>query len=294
MAIDLTPAKCPCCGAELHINENDRFTVCQYCNTRIIVQAAVAYGRVTVEGTVRTKTTDFVIRAGTLEAYNGESTDVVIPDNVISIAPKVFRGCHLRSVRFNKGLKAISYAAFSGCRELTEIEFPETLERIGDFAFSSCSGLTRVWFNEGLTTIGNSAFSGCSGLTRLDLPQSLELIDVNAFGNCAGLTELVLPDNVTVDTKSFEFCSKLEKVTFGEDVILSRDSFFRSGVNEIVYPEDESAWRPMYYDAFTRTPWYEEREGWKRDNLCWHCGGKFNLFTQKCKVCGRKKDYETK
>ena len=42
-------------------------------------------GTVSIEGDVKITQTDFTIRAGVLEKYNGSDIDVVIPDNVVAI-----------------------------------------------------------------------------------------------------------------------------------------------------------------------------------------------------------------
>lgn len=52
----LTPAKCPCCGANLEVNESLKNTICQYCGTTVLIEEAIEKynielsGRLEVEG----------------------------------------------------------------------------------------------------------------------------------------------------------------------------------------------------------------------------------------------------
>ena len=52
----LTPAKCPCCGANLEVNEALKNTICQYCGTTVLIEETIEKynielsGKVEVEG----------------------------------------------------------------------------------------------------------------------------------------------------------------------------------------------------------------------------------------------------
>ena len=60
---------------------------------------------------------DFVIEDGVLIKYKGDSSDVVIPDSVISIGD----------------------GAFWSCTGLTSIEIPSSVSSIGEDAFWGCN-----------------------------------------------------------------------------------------------------------------------------------------------------------
>lgn len=92
------------------------------CGSRIIVKAAIAFQKIMIEGTVKTKATDFKIRAGMLESYNGEEVDVTIPSNVIIIGPEAFKNCiGLKSVTIPESVAKIGRCAFYRCENLTSI-----------------------------------------------------------------------------------------------------------------------------------------------------------------------------
>ena len=76
-------------------------------------------------------------------------TDLVIPDEVITIKNYAFPGCtSLTSVTIPNSVTSIGYGAFNGCSALTSVTIPNSVTSIGGSAFSYCTSLTSV-------TIGN-------------------------------------------------------------------------------------------------------------------------------------------
>lgn len=85
-------------------------------------------------------TAEFCISGGVLLKYNGNASDVVIPDGVRVIADGVFAG--------KLGIKSVT--------------LPKSVEYIGNSAFRSCVGLTDVFFDRSYApVIGEYAFEGC-------------------------------------------------------------------------------------------------------------------------------------
>ena len=126
--------------------------------------------------------------------YNNTSlTSIVIPSSVTSIGSYAFSNCsNLESVTFedNSQLKTIGSYAFYYCTSLTSIVIPSSVTSIDDYAFYSCFSLESVTFGENsqLTSIGYRAFSGCSSLTSIYIPDSVTTIGRYAFENCSNLT----------------------------------------------------------------------------------------------------------
>ena len=114
---------------------------------------------------------DFVIEDGVLIGYDGDSSDVVIPDSVISIGDFVFEGC--------KGL--------------TSVKIPNSVTSISHFAFSDCSGLTSIEIPDSVSSIGIGAFEGCKGLTSIEIPDSVEDIGEDAFYGCNDNLVIITP-----------------------------------------------------------------------------------------------------
>jgi len=155
---------------------------------------------------------------------NGEEIrDLVIPNDVTSIAAGTFYGCFgLTSATIPEGVSEIGERAFCECRNLKSVSIPSSVKSIGKYAFNFV-GLTAVhitdiaawcgidfvgyyyWANplyyahhlymngievkdlvipDGVTSIGNFAFGGCSGFTSVTIPNSVTSIGVDAFDGC--------------------------------------------------------------------------------------------------------------
>ena len=115
-------AKCPECGGMLAVDEEKRLAVCQFCGEPFVVQEAVNnyntynttnnnyntthnYGEGTTVNVYEDTNKDFVIEAGVLKEYHGESVDVIIPDTVLEISSKCFEEMNLSSIKLPKSLK---------------------------------------------------------------------------------------------------------------------------------------------------------------------------------------------
>ena len=134
---------------------------------------------------------NFVIKNGVLEKYEGTDAHVVIPDSVTSIGD----------------------SAFWDCGSLTSVTIPDSVTSIGDSAFRGCSGLTSVTIPDSVTSIGDWAFYGCSSLTSVTIPDSVTSIGDSAFWNCSSLTSVTIPDSVTsIGNEAFKWCSKLTSI----------------------------------------------------------------------------------
>jgi hypothetical protein len=106
------------------------------------------------------------------------------------------------NIEIPEGVTEISYNAFEECSSLKNITIPDSLITIGNCAFEGCRSLESVTFgeNSSLTTIGNSVFVNCFSLESITIPDSVISIGTCAFEGC-----------------TFEGCSSLKSVTFGEN-----------------------------------------------------------------------------
>ena len=120
---DLAPAKCPACGKDLMIDTGSEYAFCQYCGSRFLVMAAVAFRATDANdnrgSTPVTKSEDFVVKAGRLVSYRGESVNASIPSYVTMIGANSFRNCSgLKSVTIPNSVKTIENGAFIGADAL--------------------------------------------------------------------------------------------------------------------------------------------------------------------------------
>ena len=169
------------------------------------------------------------------DAFNmGLSTELVIPNSVISIGSYAFYFCNnLTSLKFeeNSKLEIIGDYAFSSYNWWDsnmpmnfkgELKIPNSVTSIGNYAFYNCDKLTSLKFeeNSNLETIGNEAFSSCNGFTgELIIPNSVTSIGNEAFSSCNGFTgELVIPNSVTsIGNEAFSSCNGFTKLKFEDD-----------------------------------------------------------------------------
>ena len=163
---------------------------------------------------------EFLIIDNVLMSYQGAGGDVVIPENVTSIAAYAFSGCtEVTSITIHDGVTSIGNRAFQGCTSMTQIDLPDGIETIGEYMFSGCSSLENLVIPDSVTSIGLYAFQGCTGLTSLDTGNGVVTIGNYAFTGCSGLIDVVIGDSVTtIGQYAFQNCSALTTLEIGANV----------------------------------------------------------------------------
>ena len=160
-------------------------------------------------------------------------------------------------------IETIGDAAFSGCKELTEIEIPASVRSIGERVFTSCTSLKTMIVDTGnqyydsrnncnaivrttdntliagcgktiiptnVGAIGNDAFSGHSEIGDMIIPNSVKSIMSYAFFGCSSLKEITIPDSVTfISNNAFAWCDNLKNITIGKSVKEIGDCAFQIG-----------------------------------------------------------------
>ncbi len=261
--MNLIPAKCTNCGASLTVYPNEDAAICPFCNTPFIIQKAINY--YTQNNTIKADTVniyggqaEFFVRGGRLERYNGNSTEVIIPNNVITIGADAFESCvgikkivipcsveeielrtltetddwgsrkkasalceckRLETVEFANGMKIIPKLLFYGLTYNFSVIFPNTITEIGAGAFGEFCELTNIRLPDSIRIIHSNAFTGSRGLTNFVLPASLEVIGAFAFLGCSDLKEIIIPKNVrSINGHAFESCYHLESVELNDNL----------------------------------------------------------------------------
>lgn len=232
----LVPAKCPECGGNVVVDNEKEAWVCDFCKTPFVVDKAInnfnTINNITNNNEIKadvvnvyeSKNNDFVIKAGVLEQYVGESIDIIIPDNVVKIANNAFRKCNeIRSIKINGGIKNIG--------SVTEKFFSNGIcinEKIPDDVkiFSDCKMLEKVELSEGVEKIGDGIFSGCYSLRRINFPSTIKNIGREAFKETA-LEEVEINSlSISIGEKAFANCSHLQAVEVNCNKVVVGDFAF--------------------------------------------------------------------
>jgi len=174
-------------------------------------------------------------------ALNNINT-ISLPSSIRTIDEKAFYYSSVSSIIIPNGVRYIRKDAFSGCKQLENIELPESVEIIEQNVFSQCTQLKSITIPNRVKTIDRYSFMGCINLEEVVLPIGLEIIKEGAFNNCAfesieipnsvvyiygnsfatfcgafseckNLKEIILPEEITfVDTNTFYGCINLKTV----------------------------------------------------------------------------------
>ena len=284
----IIPLTCPFCGGDLQIDSNLEAAVCKFCKKPFVVKDAIVQNYISNVTNINAENVniytqkDFVIEAGVLKEYKGESVDVVIPDNVktigwrafagkeiervtisdsvLEIFDKAFEGCRrLASVALGKSVETIGQSAFAYCTSLKKITVPSNVKLIRFAAFDHCSNLEEVTIEDGIQTIESSVFVFCEKLTSISIPNSVKEIGGGVFYNCTNLREVVLSNNITglfchgeyINTCEGMFgkCEKLCKIEIPKSVETIGNSAFKgcSSLESITIPHSV---KEIGYSAF--------------------------------------------
>ena len=152
--------------------------------------------------------------------YQGNATDVKIPNGITLIANKAFKGCtFVHSVVIPNSVTHIGREAFSGCSALSTIEIPTSVIFIDEDAF-----FNTLWYEEQQNNIiyinhilyknkGNSN-------TNITIKEGTESISPGAFRNYTSLRIVKMPSSMReIGSEAFYGCSKLKTIEFEETYI---------------------------------------------------------------------------
>lgn len=165
------------------------------------------------DGASVSETRDFKIQNGKLIQYNGNSENVLIPENISEIDafafsenPKIVR------VVFPESVQEIGVFAFCKCPQISQIVFPKSLQKIGAWSFLGCSSLKKIHIPGNVKRIGERAFGGCTSLSEVELEEGIEEIAAFAFARCP-IQEIRLPKSLKIlDSSAFYGCPVEQKI----------------------------------------------------------------------------------
>ena len=288
MTMPIVSAKCTCCGAEIKVDDQKEALVCEHCNSAFIVEKAIELYNSEKE------TVEFEVIDGVLKKYNGDAEDVVIPDRITRIGGGAFiRNTVIKSVFIPKSVREIGDYAFAYCTSLSKVTCPDNEDT------ENC-----VVFSEDLEYFGDHCFRGCSSLPPIIMFLNKNRIYHDGdpiFRHCYDEAESVIviqKDHHTphLYSKVGAFDMELTPLSshlFGLDFDKSKVRYKSVGKDEKESAKEKEQ-QTYLYNKETEKKSEEHRvhrsDIWKKNGLCAHCGGSFNLL-RKCKSCGMKKDY---
>lgn len=175
------------------------------------------------------KEEDFVCYrdTGRLISYRGASSQITLPDYVVSIGTSVFESLNFVKISFNTQITHIETDAFFGCTRLKEITLPESVTTVDSGAFRACAQLEEVTLSSTMTVLSSSLFQGCSRLQSIELPPLVTEIEEKAFLSCSLLSSINLGSTLTkVGKSAFSYCEELSKIVLPPSVTTIEDYAF--------------------------------------------------------------------
>ena len=198
-----------------------------------------------------------MIRKNKKYIYEGEFRDnealihVRFPPNICEIRSRAFSGCrNLEQVQFENGsLESIGEEAFADCRKLRALTLPDDTF-VFCYAFQGCTGLEASIFNDSGTVL--YAYPVSRKDSRYCVPDGVREISSTAFLDNRCLEEVVLPDSVE-HIRFKAFCdSDIKKVIIPASVKeLPEQAFFNCRqLDTVVFLGDTR----IHYNAFSGAP----------------------------------------
>lgn len=180
---------------------------------------------------------NLLVENSLLVKYNGIEKDIIVPDEIIEIAPRAFYNCNqLISILISNGVNKIGKEAFYGCANLTSIIIPKSVNVIDDDVFKNCSNqLTAYiitdtyshskWYVEnsgisfavvtenGVLTEYHSAKLGSSNHSKTVILPEIVKIGKNAFSNSRDIEKVIISEGVQeIEKEAFWSCKFLTRI----------------------------------------------------------------------------------
>ena len=157
-------------------------------------------------------TEEFLTVGGALVSYNGESADVTLPENVVSVSPYAFlQNDVITSFEAGANLSSIGEGAFYDCSKLSQVNVTDSVTYIGADAFYGTK-----WQNSqgDFAVLGNDILVRYNGVDSVVIiPSGILQIAPNAFYENKSITSVIVPSSVfAIGDRAFMGCDKLNEI----------------------------------------------------------------------------------
>lgn len=138
----------------------------------------------------------FYVTDGVLTYYEGDATELTIPEDVTEIGSCAFSGAKkLKKIVVGENVKKLQQFALCAGGNLEEVEFAEGITEISESCFFYQAKLSKVNIPDSVTKIGEGAFWG-TDLSELPEMKNVTEIEEYAFYDNKKITEINIPKNI--------------------------------------------------------------------------------------------------
>lgn len=208
--------------------------------------------------------------AGGVFKDNSKISEVILPNELLSIGDNAFKGTALSTVTIPRSVTKIGTNAFPSCNlkvyqpsagydyngsnktvlndSYTKgndtfyyiIKSDDTAENIGCKTTSTELTVPEEIDGHTVSSIGDYGFAKCSTLKSITIPKNIKTIGKYAFDGCTGLINATIPTTVSsVGDYAFNNCTGLKNVTISEGVeSIGKGCFYNcTSLAEAVVPD---------------------------------------------------------
>ena len=166
---------------------------------------------------------------------------VVLPKNIVEIAPRAFFECPIKTIEFPHSLDSLGYGAFAKSG-LAWVDLSKTkIRTIPKDAFWHCKKLRSVKLPKTAETVGTAAFQECARLSHVVIPSTntLTKIATRAFKQCVALKKVNTREVTSIERDAFKGCTKLSTVRFSRSLrTIGEAAFHQTRLKRVTIPRD--------------------------------------------------------